>query len=480
MSKSSNNLHQEKKLENVNKSMNRQNTIKPSTPSSNKNSEILQNKFKKTFEEAMMKHKINDKLDSLQLFQCLVSFGMLFENFNQKEMNSKLIKSIWKVLKGDIFHGIQPRNFYLFLKIVLRLPTSPKNDNKFQKFVKSPTNFGNFDENGIWEIESADEVKVIQKKFELLFLNRLSSENRKFEQNKNKNENFRSNYSISPLSKTLASQHKAKLKNELFAYIGSKNTENKNERIIKRISENKDINNIDLLLLQKQLQKKQHEKMKKDKEEKENSLCTFVPQITKSRTNKMCDPQKRKGSLASGYLHNTSKQKIDKDPFEIEYEKNRKECTFKPEILKRKSSLGTSTSKNNYSTVKNEQKSIERMRAARKEKEFLESCRQKGLHSSHFSKSQYLEFDNKDDLVCIESTIENDNEDNFIFTSEAQENQNEKLPLLFVDVNLGENKNERIIIYEQDQSEILAKEFCRAHSNFIFNYKRILFSFYYN
>lgn len=462
MSKSSNNLHQEKKLENVNKSVNKGNKIKPSTPSSAKNSEILQKKFKKTFEEIMSKHKIVEKLDSQQLFQCLVSFGMLFESSNQREMNSKLIENVWKVLKGDIFHGIQIENFYLFLKIVLRLPISSK---KTQNFCRIPCDFGNFDENGNWQIDSSEEVKALQKKFELLFLNKLSSESRKFS---NKTENFRPNASsISPISKALASQHKEKLKNELFAYIGSKNLDNdRNERVINRICENKDINNIDLLLLQRQLQKKQHEKMKKDREEKENSLCTFVPRLTKPRTNKMCDPPKRKGSLASGYLHNNSKQRIDKDPFEIEYEKNRKECTFQPEILKRKSSLGATSSKNSFSYVRNEQKSIERMRAARKEREFLESCRQKGLHSSHFSKSQYFDYDNKEDLVCIESTIENENEDNFNFTSEGQENQNEKLPLLFVDVNLGE-KNERIVIYEQDQSEKLAKDFCRAHSNFI-------------
>ena len=38
-----------------------------------------------------------------------------------------------------------------------------------------------------------------------------------------------------------------------------------------------------------------------------------------------------------------------------------------------------------------------------------------------------------------------------------------KVPLLFVDVNLGQGKNERIIIYEGDKSEDLANNFAKIH-----------------
>lgn len=37
-----------------------------------------------------------------------------------------------------------------------------------------------------------------------------------------------------------------------------------------------------------------------------------------------------------------------------------------------------------------------------------------------------------------------------------------KVPLLYIDVNLG-NKNERITIYGGDDPEVIAKEFCAEH-----------------
>ncbi len=39
----------------------------------------------------------------------------------------------------------------------------------------------------------------------------------------------------------------------------------------------------------------------------------------------------------------------------------------------------------------------------------------------------------------------------------------EQVPLLFVDVNLGMGKTERIIVYEGDRSEDLANKFSETH-----------------
>lgn len=38
-----------------------------------------------------------------------------------------------------------------------------------------------------------------------------------------------------------------------------------------------------------------------------------------------------------------------------------------------------------------------------------------------------------------------------------------KQPLLYVDVNLGPGKSERIIVYDGDTSEILAERFSKSH-----------------
>jgi len=44
--------------------------------------------------------------------------------------------------------------------------------------------------------------------------------------------------------------------------------------------------------------------------------------------------------------------------------------------------------------------------------------------------------------------------------------EEERTPLLFVDVNLGQGRAERIIVREGDQSLQLAQQFCIEHSNF--------------
>jgi len=41
--------------------------------------------------------------------------------------------------------------------------------------------------------------------------------------------------------------------------------------------------------------------------------------------------------------------------------------------------------------------------------------------------------------------------------------KNDKQALLYVDVNLGPNKAERIIVYEGDTAEALAESFARSH-----------------
>ena len=44
-----------------------------------------------------------------------------------------------------------------------------------------------------------------------------------------------------------------------------------------------------------------------------------------------------------------------------------------------------------------------------------------------------------------------------------QEEEPAETPLLFIDINLGEEKPERIIVYEGDSASQLAKDFCDKH-----------------
>ena len=47
--------------------------------------------------------------------------------------------------------------------------------------------------------------------------------------------------------------------------------------------------------------------------------------------------------------------------------------------------------------------------------------------------------------------------------NEENEQENERVPLLFVDVNLGQGISERITVYEGDRSEVLAHRFAVEH-----------------
>lgn len=45
--------------------------------------------------------------------------------------------------------------------------------------------------------------------------------------------------------------------------------------------------------------------------------------------------------------------------------------------------------------------------------------------------------------------------------------EDDKVPLLFVDVNLGTDGQERIVVYEGDTALKLAQEFCADHCKFL-------------
>ena len=53
------------------------------------------------------------------------------------------------------------------------------------------------------------------------------------------------------------------------------------------------------------------------------------------------------------------------------------------------------------------------------------------------------------------------------YDQEPEDGENERVPLLFVDVNLGQGKNERIVVYEGDKSEVLAVKFAEEHGSLL-------------
>ena len=55
--------------------------------------------------------------------------------------------------------------------------------------------------------------------------------------------------------------------------------------------------------------------------------------------------------------------------------------------------------------------------------------------------------------------------------------ENNRIPLLYVDVNLGANRTERIVVFEGDESEELAERFVQEHGIFFFFLAKYFFFF---
>jgi len=48
---------------------------------------------------------------------------------------------------------------------------------------------------------------------------------------------------------------------------------------------------------------------------------------------------------------------------------------------------------------------------------------------------------------------------------EEENNDDEKIPLLYVEVNLGKNRKKKIVVHEGDKAEDLAEDFAKENSN---------------
>ena len=51
--------------------------------------------------------------------------------------------------------------------------------------------------------------------------------------------------------------------------------------------------------------------------------------------------------------------------------------------------------------------------------------------------------------------------------AESSESKDERVPLLFVDVNLGPGRTERIVVYEGEAAEALARKFATQHGKYL-------------
>jgi len=52
---------------------------------------------------------------------------------------------------------------------------------------------------------------------------------------------------------------------------------------------------------------------------------------------------------------------------------------------------------------------------------------------------------------------------------EGGNDEDDRIPLLFVDVNLGAEGSERIVVYEGETAQYLAHKFCEEHRKTVIN-----------
>ena len=354
-------------------------SYKPMNATSEK---LIIQRFIKEFEAATIKvlkepsNELNILLDYLSIGEILKNMGFLSLKEPQDSISGSipqersLLSDLWTILKGETYNGVSKRNLCMFLLSVQGLFWSENSRNVQNN--ENNGSVGSFNEKGEWELDEM-ESRWIHKTYDLLYRTRLFSESLRKQRIEGEKSTFQPE--ISETSKVLAEHYRERLLEEFAQII---NTQNAPEL---KIPENGALTHTDLLVLQKKTQKMQHEKKNKEKESIELRNCPFKPQINcKSASVRKNKSTNEKNGPRHIELYNMGKNKItkeDRDPREIEYEKNVEECTFKPEINQRKS--GVSSTRNQEFVNKNIEKTVERMRNARKEREMVKLWTERGI-----------------------------------------------------------------------------------------------------
>jgi hypothetical protein len=188
----------------------------------------------------------------------------------------------------------------------------------------------------------------------------------------------------------------------------------------------KTINLYDMYKVHNDSREKMIGQRKMEKSIKESNNCTFAPKIIRTKKQSMdSNPLER-----SNQLYNLSKNKRQLsgiNTIDLEYQKSESEITFIPKIIKRDKNHIKATERS--PEVKGAKTVIARMKAAHNEKERIDMNR--SLRTEVTSPSMKMS----------------------------------AKPCIFIDVDLGNKKVDRIIIFEADNPETVACKFAKKHSN---------------
>ena len=127
--------------------------------------------------------------------------------------------------------------------------------------------------------------------------------------------------------------------------------------------------------MESKFQKAKKQKLKEDRIKEETKECSFHPKVMNiDGPKKYANPKfanESKGVRKALELNSIAKKKLkDRDPNEIEFEKNEGYCTFAPNIKSTKNNLKSIAKPKQY-FAKNVDKTVERMKKSRQEREYL-------------------------------------------------------------------------------------------------------------
>ncbi|CAD8185245.1 unnamed protein product [Paramecium octaurelia] len=451
--------------------------------------------------------EILQRLDFLNLLQAKDSNerAVEYENLRLSEERA-LLCEIWTVLRGDELGGISKRNLCLFLLTLIgitdfKIKELPSAQNEelpnYQKSIQPQQHkivtahqpndkpkLGTIDKDGniIFTIE---ETKKIQKQFDILYRNRLGCEELKKTNWKDENPY---KPQILPQSKQLANQYREKLLEETATLID-------NQLIKVNIPENGQITHADLLVIQKKAVEYHKEQKKQEILQQQLEKCPFKPQLLNNNEERKSYSKKQDKHLQLYALAKPANQKRDRTTEEIEYEKQLEECTFQP-------GLQTKTSQqqkqDNHYVNKDVDKTVQRMKQARQRREEVQGMLERGYKSNKGTQNQQQQVQansqKKDSRSESQNQIKQASQSSRQKSMQSQDSQqmntfqsqnfhmdesqpkeeqsivrtgsqqDERIPLLFVDVNLGPSKTERIVVYDGDQSCDLAARFAHEHN----------------
>jgi len=407
---------------------NSKNTKKPSSvaPLSSASKRAVATRFIKEFDIGILEFLEIDrepKLNYLQLNEflkklCFLKESEYIENphFTPERL---LLYDMWYILRADQYKGIHRRNLLMFLLAVMDLyfpitkiqkfdetnresqddnllPENPEMTEMCDQygnpvlpeeegFVRERKNIGTFDEDGNLELNE-DEVKKVHKVFELWYINRMCSADNIGQLIKLRNyEEPTHQPRINESSKRLAQNYREKMLGGTAELIQQN-----------KIPAPKDgkLTHADLLIISKKISTEKVNKFGELLEEEKNRGCTFKPHITQydstqsmSSVRSPNQSRRQAGTPVSQAsknrvfeLYSLAKPRVlkqDKNAEEHDFEKNYQECTFQPNVnLKREKAQRKETAD---LCVKGIDKTVERMRQARAEREQKMNQLQRGF-----------------------------------------------------------------------------------------------------